>query len=148
MGTDARIETLQAWREMGYDRHSQRTAVKVDFDERTLTLRVTAPAGAKLPRMPSLPKLLDEIPPEDVLFGKSRRSATVSVGRHVAPAERLLTADFLGRANQGKGLRVGPLNDLPLDGSPIRIDPRRTAPDVPKPSATGSRTTATSTTLP
>jgi hypothetical protein len=138
MGNDGRIETLDAWREMGYDRHSERIAVKVDFDEKTLTLRVTAPAGAKLPRIPSLPKLLDEIPSEDVLFGNSRRSATVSVGRQVAPAEQLLTADFLGRANQGKGLRVGPLNDLPLDGSPVRVDPRRTALDVPKTSANRS----------
>ena len=47
------------------------------------------------------------------------------IGSEYAPLEQLLQADLLGRKRPAGKFDVGPLVGLPLDGSAIKIDPRR-----------------------
>jgi hypothetical protein len=37
----------------------------------------------------------------------------------------LQQADFLGRPRSPDALHAGPLLNLPLDGTPVKVDPRR-----------------------
>jgi len=47
------------------------------------------------------------------------------LGSAYAPIERLLQADLLSRKRPAGQFDVGPLVGLPLDGSAIKVDPRR-----------------------
>jgi hypothetical protein len=47
------------------------------------------------------------------------------LGSEYAPMEQLLQADLLGRKRPAGQFDAGPLVGLPLDGSPIKVDPRR-----------------------
>ena len=84
------------------------------------------PAGAKLPSYPPF-ALTPGIPPVKELFDqKFVQPVDYQLGSEYAPLERLLQADLLGRKRPAGQFDVGPLVDLPLDGSAIKVDPRRT----------------------
>ena len=125
VGNDGKVATLRAWRRLGHDAHSRTMLLTVTFDERTLELRVRARQGARLPAIPSLPPLMRRLPGEKVLLGKYRRSPLLKVGSSVAKAEALLQVDFFGTPRTDKGLRIGPIENLPLDDTPVRVDPRK-----------------------
>ncbi len=47
------------------------------------------------------------------------------LGSEYAPMEQLLQSDLLGRKRPASQFDVGPRAGLPLDGSAIKVDPRR-----------------------
>ena len=96
---------LAAWKAMGLDTASKELPLEVNFDERTWELRVkSTQSGVTLPvaavgvweRLPSM-----------------------------AFVHELQQADFLGRPRPREAIHSGPLLNLPLDGTPVKVDPRR-----------------------
>jgi len=53
-----------------------------------------------------------------------RRPRPVGDLLKTAPMEQLLRSDLLSRNRPASQFGVGPLADLPLAGSPIKVDPR------------------------
>lgn len=96
---------LAAWSAMGLDASSIEQPLAVVFDEQTRELRVkSTPPGAAMPfagvgvkvRLPSMAGVFE-----------------------------FQQADFLGFPRSPDALHAGPLLNLPLDGTPIKVDPRR-----------------------
>jgi hypothetical protein len=96
---------LAAWNAMGLDAASVEQPMEVVFDERTWELRVkSTPPGAAMPfagvgvkvRLPSMAGVFE-----------------------------FQQADFLGFPRSPDALHAGPLLNLPLDGTPVKVDPRR-----------------------
>ena len=90
---------------MGLDASSIEQPLAVVFDEQTRELRVkSTPPGAAMPfagvgvkvRLPSMAGVFE-----------------------------FQQADFLGFPRSPDALHAGPLLNLPLDGTPIKVDPRR-----------------------
>jgi hypothetical protein len=118
--------TRAEWAALGNDVKSVELPLQVRFDPDRMELRVTAPAGAKLPSY-ALFALTPGIPPVKELFDqKFVQPVDYQLGSEYAPMERLLQADLLGRRRSPSHFEVGPLVELPLDGSAIKVDPRRT----------------------
>jgi hypothetical protein len=115
---------LAAWKGRGNDVQSVEMPLQVVLDTRTLELKVTAPPGSKVPTwtppaeiLPPIPPLAELIPPE-----YPRPLSIQGVGPFMPLAE-LLRCDLLGRPRSGP-LQMGPLEDLQMDGTGLRIDPR------------------------
>ncbi len=115
---------LAAWKGRGDDAQSAEMPLQVILDTQSLALKVTAPAGSKLPTwtppaevLPPIPPLSELIPPE-----YPRPLSIDHVGPFM-PLTDLLRCDLLGRTRTGP-LQMGPLVDLPLDGTAVNIDPR------------------------
>lgn len=95
---------LAGWRALGFDMHSVDVPLAITFDERTFELQVKGPAGAAIP------------------------SVDIAVAQRIAPmtnTAEVLQDDFLGHRRDAKKLEAGPIIGLPLDGTPVRVDPRR-----------------------
>lgn len=116
-------QTLETWRAHGQDTHSVEIPLDIRFDEQTMLLRVIAPAGARLPEFPPLPPLLGELPPFEQRV-EHRVPAGLTAGNCVAPPAVWLTTDFLDRPRMPERYIPGPLLDLPLDATPVNVDPR------------------------
>lgn len=124
-GVDKEKFDMAGWRAQGYDMDSPDVPITVVFDIYKLELSVKAPAGFELPVIsppPALPAL--SLQPSDYGDAKlpphiPRRSITV------APLTDLLRCDLLGRPRDREKFEVGPLLCLPLDGTPVKVDPRR-----------------------
>lgn len=118
--------TKTEWAVIGNDVTSVEIPLRVSFDPERMELRVNAPDEAKLasympfaltPDIPSAKELLDQ---------KFTQPVDYQLGSEYAPIERLLQADLLSRKRSPNRFEVGPLIELPLDGSVIKVDPRRT----------------------
>ncbi|HIJ73251.1 MAG TPA: right-handed parallel beta-helix repeat-containing protein, partial [Candidatus Hydrogenedentes bacterium] len=94
---------LDAWRAIGYDAHSVSAPIEATFDEDTLTLSLKAEGLERLPVFDRFPETFAEL----------------------AATADLLTCDFLGRPRIAGAFSVGPLLEIPLDGTPVSVDPRR-----------------------
>ena len=113
-----------AWKGMGNDRNSVDLPLEVKFDAGRLELSVRG-SGA-MPVFPPLKPLLEEVPGvADLLPGYFPFPVDSKIGDEVAPASRLLRADFFGKARDGKELAPGAFLALPLDGTAVKVDPRR-----------------------
>jgi len=100
---DKKLDLAQ-WRALGFDVHSVETPLDVRFDEKTFELRVEGPRNAVLP------------------------SGGVPTARRITPmtnVTEVLQEDFLGRKRNLKDIELGPIVGLPLDGTPLRVDPRK-----------------------
>jgi len=118
--------TRAEWAAMGNDVKSVELPLQVSFDPDRMELRVTAPAGAKLPSYEPF-ALAPSIPPVKELFDQNFvQPVDYQIGSEYASMERLLQADLLGRRRSPSHFEVGPLVELPWDGSAIKVDPRRT----------------------
>ncbi|MBM3500932.1 MAG: right-handed parallel beta-helix repeat-containing protein [Armatimonadetes bacterium] len=118
---------LSAWQAAGHDLRAVALPLQVSFDAETLELRVTGPAGASLPQVGYPEGFLPELPSQEKLlasFGLPRVQGLTLSGRLV-PLPELLEADLLGKPRDGGSLQAGCLVDLPLDGTAVRVDPRR-----------------------
>jgi hypothetical protein len=96
--------SLAQWRETGFDTNSIELQLTVSFDDKTFELRVKGPAGATLP------------------------SVNTPTAQRIAPMTNMtevLQEDFLGNKRDTTRLELGPIIGLPLDGAPVRVDPRR-----------------------
>ncbi|MHB0939679.1 MAG: right-handed parallel beta-helix repeat-containing protein [Armatimonadota bacterium] len=109
---------LEEWHALGHDRQSVDLPLDMMFDPDTLTLRVT---GAALPTF-DFPVLLEAVPPLNELIGTYPPPVDWHFQARVAPAEVLLAADLMGHPRAQ--FSAGPLNELLLDGTPVRVDPR------------------------
>ena len=117
---------MTEWAALGNDVKTVELPLQVSFDPDRMELRVTAPAGAKLPSYPPF-ALAPGIPPVKELFDqKFVQPVDYQIGSEYAPMERLLQTDLLGRKRPAGQFDAGPLVGLPLDGSAIKVDPRRT----------------------
>lgn len=119
-----------AWSKMGNDANSVSFPLEVKFDEEKLELRVKAlgGAGAVLPTFPPLPPLLLKVPTmEESLPTYFPLPVESKPLPEVATMAELLEVDFLGRARDRAKFVPGALVEMPLDGSAIKIDPRRPA---------------------
>jgi hypothetical protein len=92
---------IDAWHARGQDLHSVLSTATVTFDMDKLTLQMTSPISAP-PVFNDFPTLLPE----------------------TATAKELLTFDYFGRSRSPDTFQVGPIPDLPQDGTPVSIDPR------------------------
>lgn len=101
-GADGK-RTLQDWRKLNYETHSVELPMKVKFNPETMELSVKA--AGKNPKLPAF-----DVAPEPV--------------QGFAPLAELLTADLLGKKRDPGVFVVGPLLNLPLDGTPVKVDPR------------------------
>jgi hypothetical protein len=117
---------LAAWKAAGNDTQAVSMPLQVTLDTQSLVLKVTAPPGSKLPTweppvevMPEIPPLSELIPPE-----YPRPVGVERIGPVIALAD-LLRCDLLGRIRDPGRLQMGPLTGLPLDGTGVKIDPRR-----------------------
>jgi hypothetical protein len=114
-----------AWLSIGNEANSVEAPFTFTFDPDKLELSTRGGPGAKIPAFPPLPPLLDRIPAYgEVLptyFGGVRASRQ---GTNVASAARLLAADLLGNPRDPNVFIPGPLLNLPLDGTPVKVDPR------------------------
>jgi hypothetical protein len=90
------------WKMTGNDRDSQSDPMIISIDCEKLTMSVKALSFKKIPVYMEQPELLPEF----------------------AKAEDLLTVDLLSEPRKA-GFSVGPIINLPLDGSEISIDPRQ-----------------------
>ena len=118
--------TRAEWAALGNDGKSVELPLQVSFDPDRLELRVTAPAGAKLPSYAPF-ALAPGIPPVKELFDqKFVQPVDYQLGSEYAPMEQLLQSDLLGRKRPPARFALGPLLHLPLDGSAIKVDPRQT----------------------
>jgi hypothetical protein len=90
------------WKKTGNDIESQTEPLIISIDYEKLTMSVKAISMIKFPIYMKQPELLPEF----------------------AKAEELLTYDLLSKPRKG-GFTVGPISDLPFDGSEISIDPRQ-----------------------
>lgn len=114
--------SLEQWREKGMDRNSVVQDFRVEFDPATLTLRCWS--AKPLPVWKSVPEI-PRVDTPDYIFDDDRfeypeyRPATA-----LAPLEKLLTVDFLGKPRSADRYQPGALLDPPLDGTPIPVDPR------------------------
>ena len=93
---------LDDWKKLGHDHESATEPLIVSIDPEKLTMSVKSLSMKTVPVYQEQPELLPEF----------------------AKAEELLTHDLLSKPRKG-GFSVGPINDLPFDGSEISIDPRR-----------------------
>ena len=100
VGADGK-RTLPDWRKLNYDTHSVELPMKVKFNPETMELSVKAAT-------PDLPVF--NVAPEPV--------------QGFAPLATLLTDDLLGKKRAPGRFAVGPLENLPLDGTPVKADPR------------------------
>jgi len=117
--------TRAEWATLGNDVKSVELPLQVSFDPERMELRVTAPAGARMPSY-TLFALEPGIPPIKELFDqKFVQPVDYQLGSEYAPLGRLLQADLLGRERRAGQFDAGPLVGLPLDGSTIKVDPRR-----------------------
>jgi len=94
--------SLEAWRQAGQDADSVVAPLLVSIDKERLTLSVRA---AHLERLPKY------APPGELLPG-------------LVTGKDAFTLDLLSRDRRGV-FGVGPIADLPLDGTEVSIDPRR-----------------------
>ena len=62
---------------------------------------------------------------KELLDQKFVQPVDFRIGTEYAPMEQLLQADLLGRKRPAGQFDAGPLVGLPLDGSGIKVDPRR-----------------------
>ena len=92
---------IEAWRARGQDVHSVLSTAIVTFDINKLTLSAKCPVPA-IPSFNDFPNLLPE----------------------TTTARELLTFDYFGRPRSSETFQTGPIPDLPLDGTPISVDPR------------------------
>ena len=131
---------LAQWRAIGNDVHSIEMPMEITFDAARLELRVKAAPGVELPVFSPVP----ELPPVAARGADWHYDAGGWLRRHtkyrsyggwirrpvpeVAPLEKLLTVDLLGRPRKKGEFQPGPLVNLPVDGTPVRVDPRRTEP--------------------
>ena len=111
------------------DTHSIEMPLMITFNPDTLELSMRASPGMALPTFAPLPPLLDRIPAYGEIlptyFGGVRASQQ---GTSMAAAAKLLATDFLGVPRDPKVFVPGPLLNLPLDGTPVKIDPRHLKP--------------------
>jgi hypothetical protein len=116
---------LTGWRALGRDARSVEIPLEISFDEEALELRVHAPAGTRLPDFEPLAEILPSIPPLSELFPQGRTPPVdVELNSRFASMAELLRCDLLGQERDPNHLQVGPLVRLPLDGTPVRVDPR------------------------
>ncbi len=92
---------LDTWKKLGNDVKSQTEPLIISIDYNKLTMSVKSLSMKKCPVYTEKPELLPEY----------------------AKAEELLGYDLLSNPRK-EGFSVGPVNDLPFDGSEISIDPR------------------------
>jgi hypothetical protein len=90
------------WKKLGNDLNSQMEPMIISLDTEKLTMSVKSILMKATPVYSEQPELLPEF----------------------AKTEVLLTHDLLSKPRK-RGFSVGPIIDLPLDGSEISIDPRR-----------------------
>jgi hypothetical protein len=102
-GKDGTVMNLAEWQKTGRDQNSVVLPLELTFDPTHLMLCMKVYGADQLPSFNSLPQILSAI----------------------APAEELLTCDFLGKKRSPNSIQVGPLLDPPLDGTPLCIDPRK-----------------------
>jgi hypothetical protein len=90
------------WRKLGNDANSQTEPLLISIDYDKLTMSVKAMSMKTTPVYTGQPELLPEF----------------------AKTEDLLTHDLLSKPRQG-AFSVGPILNLPFDGSEVSIDPRQ-----------------------
>ncbi|MCX5660100.1 MAG: right-handed parallel beta-helix repeat-containing protein [Planctomycetota bacterium] len=124
----------KAWREKGCDANSPAFPLEVKFDEAKLELRVRAlsagsGAAGAFPVFPPLPPLMDRVPTmEESLPTYFPLPVFTKPEAKMESMAELLKADFLGRPRDPEKFVPGALLNMPLDGTPMKIDPRRPAP--------------------
>ena len=133
---DAKLWTnVDNWRNHGYDKNSSWNDFKVVFDSDKFTLSVTAKDLKSLPIFKPAQRMIPqfEIIPEKWRPVRIKGDANVfrlrTEKEHVAPptlapATVLLTRDMLGNRRPSGEIQVGPIMDMPLDGTPVCVDPR------------------------
>ncbi len=118
------------WQAGGQDVHSVISPLTMNFEPKAMELRFFGSGLSKLPerayetlRQPTFtkPEKWRVIRPKDgsVVLDQDQPAPVL------APLADLLTKDLLGIARSRTGLKAGPLENLPLDGSPLAIDPRQ-----------------------
>ena len=95
------------WKNAGQDTDSVLIPLEFQFDMQKLELTVKATPGTTLP-----------------LF----ENAFWPTVPEVAPFVELLTEDFYGQQRTTDKLVIGPFIKLSVDGTPMRVDPRKTNP--------------------
>ena len=93
---------IEDWRKLGHDHESIIEPLIISINPDALTMSVKSISLEEVPVYREQPELLPEF----------------------AGVEELLSHDLLSRPRKGK-FAVGPIIDLPLDGTEISIDPRR-----------------------
>ena len=117
---------LAGWRAQGQDTRSEEIPLEIHFDEETMELRVQAPDGVELPSWDPPAEILPAIPPFSLLFPRGQTQPVgVELNSRFAPLAELLRCDLRGRIRDPHRLQAGPLIDLPWDGTPVGLDPRR-----------------------
>jgi hypothetical protein len=123
------------WNKQGYDANSTWKDFDVVFDSDKLTLSVKSKDLKTLPVYQAVEKF---VPGFEILPGKWRpvrvkgdenvfrlRTEKECVAPPtLAPVAKLLTKDLLGNARTSSEVQVGPVLNMPLDGTPINVDPR------------------------
>jgi hypothetical protein len=118
--------TRAEWATLDNDAKSIEIPLEISFDPKRMELRVKSQDEAKLPGYTPF-ALTPEIPPINELLDQNFiQPVDYQLGYEYAPIERLLQADLLGRKRTPNKFEVGPLIELLLDGSVIKVDPRRT----------------------
>ncbi len=94
------VMNMSEWQNIGQDVNSMLAQIDVSFDpdKLTLSLKTTAPLS-----FPAFPDILPQ----------------------VASIKELLTCDLMGKLRPVNVFTVGPLVNIPLDGTPFSVDPRK-----------------------
>lgn len=106
-GDGKTIINYDDWKKLGNDNISQIEPLIISIDYKKLTMSVKSVSLKKAPVYAEQPELLPEF----------------------CKAEELLTYDLLSNPRKGR-FSVGPIIDLPFDGSEFSIDPRQLKTDV------------------
>lgn len=118
------------WQAGGQDVNSEIRSLSLSFDPKAMELRFFGSGLGQLPeraydklRQPAFTK------PEKWRVIRPKDGAVVldpgQPAPVLAPLADLLTRDLLGTGRSRTGMKAGPIENLPLDGSPLAIDPRR-----------------------
>ena len=108
------------WTALGRDANSVETAMSVTFDDKTMELKISAPPGFAMKpaaigvweRLPSMSFVYEMIQAD--FLGKPRTQ----------PVPRDDAKEIIGLPLPN-AIEMGPLSGIKLDGTPVKVDPRR-----------------------
>ena len=113
---------LEQWLGKNMDRNSKTMAIKVDFDPETLTMYCYG--EGILPQWEGLPPMPNVDTP-DYIFEQDRfEYPEYRPAMALAPLSEILQFDYFGNERSAEFYQPGAILDMPLDGTPINVDPR------------------------
>jgi hypothetical protein len=111
------------WKALGLDASSIETTLSVSFDEKSMELRVIAPPGFEMKPFPGIPYPFERFP--SMGFVAEMFQADFLGRPRTEPRPKDDEKEIVGLPMPRDRFDIGPLLNLPLDGTPIKVDPRR-----------------------